>query len=90
MYHGRVVWPNFMCRLLGTISGHPSGMDELSVVIISASTQHPHCKLAHLRPAGNHGLLAYLLTHVTTCGMAGDSAPQRRPREGHAAQMAAS
>lgn len=89
MLHGRVSWHTFMYRLLGTVSCQPSGMDESGVVIISASTRHQHCKLAHLRPAGNHGVLAYLLTHMTRCGMAGDWVLQRRPREEHAARMAA-
>ena len=88
MYHGRVVWHTFMCRLLGTVPCQPAGMDELGVVIISASTRHQHCKLAHPRLAGNHGMLAYLLTHVATCSIAGDSALQRGPCEGRAARMA--
>lgn len=78
-----------MGHFLGTVSCPLAGVDKLNIVIISASTWHLHCKLAHLRPAGHHGMLAYLRTHVITCGMAGDSALPRRPREGRTARMAA-
>jgi hypothetical protein len=60
----------------------------VGVVIVSGATRHQRCQLAHLRPAGHHSMLAYLLTHVTPCGMAGDSALQRGPREGQPAGMA--